>query len=103
MTIRFGLKALAVLGGMMTLAACASYPAEPRYSIRADGSTPPPPAATRAPYSTAPIPGGEGVRGPTNPAYESPPPRTAPVETIEGGALSPPVGAANPSVASTVA
>ncbi|MFA4892652.1 peptidoglycan DD-metalloendopeptidase family protein [Brevundimonas sp.] len=92
MTIRFGLKALAVLGGMMTLAACASYPAEPRYSIHADGSTPPPAPATRAPaYPTAPIPSGDGVRGPTNPANEAPPPRTAPVEAIEGGALSAPV------------
>ncbi|MDI1326272.1 MAG: M23 family metallopeptidase [Brevundimonas sp.] len=94
MTIRFGIRVLAVLGGMMSLAACASYPAEPRYSIRADGSAPAP-AATRAPaYPTAPIPSGEGVRGPTNPGTEAPPPRTAPVEAIEGGALSAPVGAA---------
>lgn len=94
MTIRFGLKALAVLGGVMTMAACASYPAEPRYPIYVDGAAPRGAPATRAPaYPTAPIPSGEGVRGPTNPAYESPPPRTAPVETIEGGALSAPRGA----------
>lgn len=94
MTMRFGIRVLAALGGVMTLAACASYPAEPRYSIHADGSAPAP-AATRAPaYPTAPIPGGDGVRGPTNPANEAPPPRTAPVESIEGGALSAPVGTA---------
>ena len=38
--IRTGLKALAVLGAMSLTAACASYPAEPRYSIHAE----PPPA-----------------------------------------------------------
>lgn len=97
MTIRFGIRVLAVLGGVMTLAACASYPAEPRYSIHADGSAPAPsraPASTIPPLSTAPLPSGEGVRGPTNPADEAPPPRTAPVEAIEGGALSAPIGTA---------
>jgi murein DD-endopeptidase MepM/ murein hydrolase activator NlpD len=90
MTIRFGIRVLAVLGGMMSLAACASYPTGPRYSIYADGSTPPP-AATPAPaYPAAPIPSGEGVRGPTDPGNEAPPPRTAPVEAIEGGVLSTP-------------
>jgi murein DD-endopeptidase MepM/ murein hydrolase activator NlpD len=81
----------------MTLAACASYPAEPRYSIRADGSAPPPtraPTSTIQPLSTVPAPSGEGVRGATNPANEAPPPRTAPVEAIEGGALSAPVSTA---------
>ncbi|WP_332678677.1 peptidoglycan DD-metalloendopeptidase family protein [Brevundimonas sp.] len=95
MNIRFGIRALAVLGGVMTLAACASYPAEPRYSIHADGSAPMrAPASTIPPLSTAPAPGGEGVRGATNPADEVPPPRTAPVEAIEGGALSAPVNTA---------
>ncbi|HWQ86145.1 peptidoglycan DD-metalloendopeptidase family protein [Brevundimonas sp.] len=97
MTIRFGIRVLAVLGGMMTLAACASYPAEPRYSIHADGSAPPPsraPASTIPPLSTVPAPSGEGVRGATNPADEVPPPRPAPVEAIEGGVLSAPVNTA---------
>ena len=94
MTIRFAIRGLALLGGVVSLAACASLPTEPRYSIYADGSTPPP-AATRAPaYPSAPLPGGEGVRGPTDPMNEAPPPRTAPVEVIEGGALSAPVGTA---------
>jgi murein DD-endopeptidase MepM/ murein hydrolase activator NlpD len=87
MTIRFGMKALAVMGLAAALTACASYPAEPRYPIHADGSAP----AARAPaYPTAPAPSGEGVRGATNPANEVPPPRTAPVAAIEGGALGAP-------------
>ncbi|WP_235561749.1 MULTISPECIES: peptidoglycan DD-metalloendopeptidase family protein [unclassified Brevundimonas] len=95
MTMRFGIRVLAVLVGMMTLAACASYPAEPRYSIRADGAAPArTPAYPAAPLSPAPAPSGEGVRGATNPANEAPPPRTAPVESIEGGALSAPIGTA---------
>ncbi|HEY0599162.1 peptidoglycan DD-metalloendopeptidase family protein [Brevundimonas sp.] len=88
--IRAGLKALAVLGAMSLTAACASYPAEPRYSIHAD------PAPVRQPAypvaAAAPAPSGEGVRGPTNPAYEAPPPATAPVSEIEGGSLDAPVG-----------
>lgn len=88
MTIRFGMKALAVMGLAAALTACASYPAEPRYPIYADGAAPP---AARAPaYTTAPAPSGEGVRGATNPANEVPPPRTAPVAAIEGGALGAP-------------
>ncbi len=93
MTMRFAIRVLALVGGVMTLGACASLPAEPRYSIRADGPAPAPaPVATRAPaYPSAPIPSGEGVRGPTRPMTEAPPPRTAPVEAIEGGVLSAPV------------
>lgn len=87
-----GLKALGVLGGMMTLAACASYPAEPRYSIHADAAGARPPAyPTNPAYPTTPVPTGEGVRGPTNPSTESPLPRAAPVAPIEGGALGSPV------------
>lgn len=103
MTIRFGIRVLAVLGGVMTLAACASYPAEPRYSIHADGSAPAPVRAPIAPLSTAPVPSGEGVRGRTDPASEAPPPRTAPVEAIEGGALSAPVSTAPRAYAETPA
>ena len=94
MMIRFGIRVLAVLGGVMALGACASLPAEPRYSIYADGSTPAPMPSRAPAYPTAPIPSGEGVRGPTNPMNEAPPPRTAPVEAIEGGALSAPVSTA---------
>ncbi|WP_298742742.1 LysM peptidoglycan-binding domain-containing protein, partial [uncultured Brevundimonas sp.] len=86
--IRAGLKALAVLAAMGLTAACASYPAEPRYSIFAE---PPPPPARDYP-AAAPAPSGDAVRGPTNPAHESPPPATAPVGEIDGGALDAPVG-----------
>ena len=86
MTFRFAIRALAGLGAAATLAACASYPAEPRYSIRAEA------APARAPaYPTRPVPTGEGVRGATNPATEAPPPMTAPVAAIEGGALNTPI------------
>jgi murein DD-endopeptidase MepM/ murein hydrolase activator NlpD len=88
MTIRFAIRALAVLGAATALAACASYPEAPRYPIYA-GEAPPP---SRAPaYPPAPIPSGEGVRGPTDPAREAPPPITAPVAEIEGGALGSPI------------
>lgn len=91
MMIRNGIRALAGLGLAAALTACASYPEAPRYSIHADGGAP---APARAPaYPTAPAPSGEGVRGPTNPADEVPPPRTAPVAEIEGGALAAPAGA----------
>ncbi|HZW14705.1 MAG TPA: peptidoglycan DD-metalloendopeptidase family protein [Brevundimonas sp.] len=88
--IRAGLKALAVLGAMSLTAACASYPAEPRYPIFAEPAPARQPAYPVSP--TAPAPSGEGVRGATNPAYEAPPPATAPVAEIEGGALGAPVG-----------
>ena len=88
--IRAGLKALAVLGATSLVAACASYPAEPRYSIFAE---PPPPPVRAYPATPAtPAPSGEAVRGPTNPAFEAPPPATAPVADIEGGTLDAPVG-----------
>ncbi len=85
-------RILTVLGAMSLLAACSSYPAEPRYSIYADQPNRPagPPPAGPV-YPTRPIPTGEGVRGATDPANEAPPPRGAPVETIEGGALDSPV------------
>jgi len=88
MTIRYAIRILTVLGAAATMAACATYPAEPRYSTRADAAPPP----SRAPaWPAAPVPSGEGVRGPTSPANEAPPPRTAPVGSIEGGALGAPI------------
>jgi murein DD-endopeptidase MepM/ murein hydrolase activator NlpD len=90
MTIRDAIRVLAVLGAAATLAACASYPTEPRYAIHAPDA--PPPSRTPA-WPTAPAPSGEGVRGPTDPANESAPPRTAPLAEIEGGALDAPVSA----------
>lgn len=101
MTIRFAIRVLAVLGAAATLAACAGYPTEPRYAIHAADAPPP----SREPaFRPVPIPSGEGVRGPTDPAREAPPPLTAPVASIEGGALDAPVNtgpryspAANPA------
>jgi murein DD-endopeptidase MepM/ murein hydrolase activator NlpD len=88
MTIRYAIRALAVLGAAASLAACASYPDAPRYAIHAADAPPP----SRAPaWTPAPNPSGEGVRGATNPADEAPPPMTAPVASIEGGALDAPV------------
>lgn len=80
------------LGAMLTLTACA-YPRETRYSIYADQPAPPvrAPAAYPTAASAAPAPSGEGVLGATNPATEAPPPATAPVASIEGGALDSPM------------
>ncbi len=92
--LKTGLRVLIVAGGMLALAACTT--AGPRYSIYADAAPPP----SRAPYPTspayptyptAPAPSGEGVRGPSNPYNEPAPNATAPVGTIEGGALDAPV------------
>lgn len=92
--LKTGLRVLIVAGGMLALAACTT--AGPRYSIYADAAPPP----SRAPYPTspayptyptAPAPSGEGVRGPSNPYNEPAPNATAPVATIEGGALDAPV------------
>lgn len=92
--LKTGLRVLIVAGGMLALAACTT--AGPRYSIYADAAPPP----SRAPYPTspayptyptAPAPSGEGVRGPSNPYSEPAPNATAPVATIEGGALDAPV------------
>ncbi|MFA4951018.1 peptidoglycan DD-metalloendopeptidase family protein [Brevundimonas sp.] len=92
--LKTGLRVLIVAGGMLALAACTT--AGPRYSIYADAAPPP----SRAPYPTspayptyptAPAPSGEGVRGPSNPYNDPAPNATAPVATIEGGALDAPV------------
>lgn len=92
--LKTGLRVLIVAGGMLALAACTT--AGPRYSIYADAAPPP----SRAPYPTspayptyptAPAPSGEGVRGPSSPYNEPAPNATAPVGTIEGGALDAPV------------
>lgn len=93
--MQVGWKALGALAMTAALAACGSIPNEPRYSIYADqpaGAAPRPPA-----YAPAPTPSGEGVRGATDPATEAPPPMTAPVESIEGGALGAPLAPATPA------
>ncbi|MDB5420154.1 MAG: Peptidase [Brevundimonas sp.] len=79
-------KVLIIMGGALTVTACASYPTEPRYSIRADQPSRPAPGGqpsypnTQA-YQNQP---GQPYLGTVN---EAPPPLTAPIESIEGGAL----------------
>ncbi|WP_396593378.1 peptidoglycan DD-metalloendopeptidase family protein [Brevundimonas sp. R86498] len=77
--IRVG--AIALVG--MVATACASYPEAPRYSTR--------PMPT---YGGTAAPVSPPVYAP--PVYEAPPPMTAPVARIEGGALPPPGGAYAP-------
>lgn len=91
-----GLRILMALGAMSLMAACSSYPTEPRYSIYAgqpNGAAAPQPRGPAYATTATPAPSGEGVRGATDPASEAPPPRGAPVEAIEGGALNTPVDA----------
>ncbi|MGQ3069042.1 MAG: peptidoglycan DD-metalloendopeptidase family protein [Brevundimonas sp.] len=88
MAMNGGLKVLTLLGAMSLLAACSSYPTEPRYSVYPTVPGRVPPASETFP--DAPAPSGEGVRGATDPATEAPPPRGAPVASIEGGSLDAP-------------
>lgn len=74
MRINGWITTLAIAGATMALAACGTVPSEPRYSTR--------PMALPAPAEPAPAP------------YEAPPPASAPIEPIEGGALPPPVSVA---------
>lgn len=89
MAMNGGLRVLVLLGAVSLLAACSSYPTEPRYSVYPTTPRGVPPASETFP--DAPAPSGEGVRGATDPATEAPPPRGAPVASIEGGALDTPV------------
>lgn len=92
---KVGVRVLGIAGLASLMAACSSYPSEPRYSIYADAA--PAPARVPAyPTTAAPAPTGEGVRGATNPANEAPLPATAPVASIEGGSLDAPVTNAAP-------
>lgn len=86
------MRAALIAGASLSAAACMTYPSEPRYSTHAA----PAPAPDRGTYPPA---GGQqstypgGPQGqPARPApYESPPPATAPIGQVEGGALPPPV------------
>lgn len=88
-------KVLIITGSALTVTACASYPTEPRYSIRADQpSRPAPDAYGNQPYQPQP---GQTYPGQTYPGQsypgtpnEAPPPLRAPIESIEGGALGSP-------------
>jgi len=83
------LRAIVLVGAGLSLTACISYPAEPRYATRAtsEGIIEPAYPYAPAPAATAPY---------TPPPVEAPLPAAAPVESIEGGAL-PPAGAVAPA------
>lgn len=83
MRISNGLRAAVIALAGLAATACASYPEAPRYSTR------PTPA-----YGTTAAP--TGSPGAVPPPYEAPPPATAPIESIEGGALPPPGRVYNP-------
>lgn len=78
-------KVLIITSGALTVTACASYPTEPRYSIRADQPSRPPQAGQGA-YPNA-YPGGAYPNQPYVTVNEAPPPLRAPIEDIEGGSL----------------
>lgn len=82
------MRAVLVAGASLSTAACISYPSEPRYSTHAN----PAPAQGQGAYPQQPAyPNGQQNQ-PYQPApYESPPPATAPIGQVEGGALPPTV------------
>ena len=92
------IRAAVVVGGALTVTACASYPTEPRYSTRPTGapSTQPayPQGSTQGqnPYYGQPAPESQT---PTRP-YEEQGVR-APTGAVEGGGLPPAGGPAYPS------
>ena len=89
-----GMRAVLIAAASLSAAACMSYPSEPRYSTHAAPA--PAPAPDRGAYPPAggqqsTYPGGPQTQ-PGRPApYESPPPATAPIGQVDGGALPPPV------------
>lgn len=81
------IRAAAIALGGIAATACASYPTEPTYSTR------PMPGYGASQPSQPGYPAPSSAYNPpayTPPVYESPPPATAPVERIDGGALPPP-------------
>ena len=86
------IRMAAIVGAAASLAACVSYPSEPRYSTRAAPDTgaagyPPPGTPAGQPYN----PYGSQPTAPVQPtpSYEAPPPSAAPVAPVEGGVLPP--------------
>lgn len=94
------IRAAAIMGGALAVAACSTYPSEPRYSTRPMGQGYPPPAQGQAPgqqpgaYPNSPYYQGQG-QPQTPPAIQEGP--RAPAGSIEGGGLPPPGGPAYPS------
>lgn len=86
------IRMAAIVGAAASLAACVSYPSEPRYSTRAAPDTgaagyPPPGTPAGQPYNPYAAQPAQPVQ-PTQP-YESAPPSAAPVAPVEGGFLPP--------------
>ncbi|MES2860679.1 MAG: peptidoglycan DD-metalloendopeptidase family protein [Pseudomonadota bacterium] len=83
MRISMGIRAAVIALAGMAATACASYPDAPMYDTR--------------PMPGYGAPGGQPTNSdgaaPQPPVYESPPPSTAPIGSIEGGALPPPSSA----------
>ncbi len=79
MRISMGIRAAMIALAGMAATACASYPDAPVYSTR--------PMEGYGTPGGQPNPYGAPVQPPV---YEAPPPATAPIESIEGGALPPP-------------
>lgn len=80
-------KGAAIAAAGFAATACASYPEAPRYSTRpmegyGTNAAPANPYGLNNPYGAQPQP--------QPPVYEAPPPLTAPIDRIEGGALPPP-------------
>ncbi len=90
------MRAVLIVAAGASVTACISYPSEPRYSTRATPAPAPsgyPPAAY--PPQSQPYP---GQTQPYQPGVsESPPPATAPVGSVEGGALPPTVSVTPPA------
>ena len=84
-------RILMIAAAAMSAAACASYPRETQYSIYADN---PPRPLDEAPTVYQP------AEPPAAAPYESPPPATAPIDDIDGGAL-PPAVSTEPADATT--
>lgn len=83
-TIRRGMTLLAVAMGMLTMAACASYPSEPRYSTR---PMPVNPTGVRVVTATEIPPPPRQTTRPPGVEFGA----AAPVGEVEGGALDAPV------------
>lgn len=82
------IKMVIIAGAALTAAACSSYPSEPHYSIYANPAAQP---GVRPVGVTPGVIDGVAQPRPTDPSTEAAPPATAPYESIEGGALPPPV------------
>lgn len=91
-----GMRAVVIAGASLSAAACMTYPSEPQYSTRptpaGQGAYPP---AQQGPYGQ---PAQTQNQTPAQPYQQ--PPVTAPVGSVEGGALPPPVSV-TPTYATT--